>query len=170
MKLVNLQRYVPEELFSGDGIQYFIDATGKDWFKSLPEFTKKYSLAIENDTGVIRSISEDTSRLYPVGLTVVDVDSLPDGCDILGGWSYNGEEIVPRTYSQVELSAQAQQTKSKLIESATKAISPLQDAKDLDIATKAELDKLKEWMVYRVQVNRVDTSKAPNITWPTQPE
>lgn len=170
MKLVNLQRYIPEELFSGDGVQYFIDATGKDWFKSLPEFTKKYSLAIENDTGVIRSISEDASRLYPVGLTVVDVDSLPDGCDIFGGWVFNGKKIVPRTYSQEEISAQAQQEKNRLIETATKSISPLQDAKDLGIATDAELGKLKEWMVYRVQVNRVDTSKAPNITWPTQPE
>lgn len=96
MKLVNLQRYVPDDLFSGHGVQYFIDATGKDWFKSLPKFTRKYSLAIENDTGVIRSISEDTSRLYPAGLTVVDVDSLPSGCDIFGGWVFDGESIVPR--------------------------------------------------------------------------
>lgn len=54
MKLINLQRYTPDELFLGDGILYFIDATGKDWYKSLPKFTKKYSLAIENDTGVKR--------------------------------------------------------------------------------------------------------------------
>lgn len=143
MKLVNLQRYVPEELFSGDGVQYFIDATGKDWFKSLPEFTKKYSLAIENDTGVIRSISEDTSRLYPLGLTVVDVDNLPDGCDIFGEWVFNGKRIVPRTYSQEELLAQAQQTKNKLIEAATKVINLLQDAKYLEMATNEELAKLK---------------------------
>ncbi|EPK3281748.1 TPA: tail fiber assembly protein [Serratia marcescens] len=170
MKLVNLQRYVPDKYFAGEGFQYFKDATGKDWYKALPGFTKKYSLAIENETGIIRSISEDASRLYPVGLTVVDVDSLPDGCDIFGGWVFNGKKVVPRIYSQDELSAQAQQAKSRLLEAATKAISPLQDAKDLDIATDAELGKLKEWMVYRVKVNRVDTSKAPDITWPTQPE
>ncbi|CAI0914919.1 tail fiber assembly protein [Serratia quinivorans] len=170
MKLVNLQRYVPEELFSGDGVQYFIDATGKDWFKSLPEFTKKYSLAIENDTGVIRSISEDTSRLYPLGLTVVDVDNLPDGCDIFGEWVFNGKRIVPRTYSQEELLAQAQQTKNKLIEAATKVINLLQDAKYLEMATNEELAKLKEWMVYRVQVNRIDAGCVPDIVWPTTPE
>jgi hypothetical protein len=170
MKLVNLQRYTPDVFFAGEGVQYFKDTAGLDWFNSLSKFTKKYSLAIENDTGVIRSISEDTSRLYPVGLTVVDVDNLPDGCDIFGGWVFNGKKIVARTYSQEELSAQAQQTKSRLIEAATKAISPLQDAKDLDIATDDELAKLKEWMVYRVQVNRVDAGTAPDIIWPTQPE
>ncbi|CAI1694542.1 MULTISPECIES: tail fiber assembly protein [Serratia] len=170
MKLVNLQRYTPDDYFAGNGVQYFKDDTGKDWFDSLPKFTKKYSLAIENDTGVIRSMSEDVSRLYPVGFTVVDVDSLPDGCDILGGWVFDGKKVIPRPYSQAELSAQAQQTKSKLIESTTKAISPLQDAKDLDIATDDELAKLKEWMVYRVQLNRVDTGIAPNIVWPQPPE
>ena len=93
MKLINLQRYIPDELFLGDGIQYFIDATGKDWYKSLSQFTKKYSLAIENDTGIIRSISEDASRLYPGGLTVVDVDSIPDGCDIFGDGFLTGKKL-----------------------------------------------------------------------------
>lgn len=95
MKLVNLQRYIPDELFNGDGIQYFKDETGKDWFKYLPQFTRQYSLAIENGTGIIRSISEDASRLYPVGFTVVDIDSLPDGCDISGGWLYKSGEVLP---------------------------------------------------------------------------
>lgn len=169
MKLVNLQRYVPEELFSGDGIQYFIDATGKDWFKSLPDFTKKYSLAIENDTGIIRSISEDASRLYPVGLTVVDVNTLPDGCDILGGWVFNGKRVVPREYSKAEVVAQAQQKKDALIAQATKVIAPLQDAKELGIATDAEAATLKAWMLYRIQLNRIDVSAAPDIDWPEVP-
>lgn len=102
MKLVNLQRYVPDELFNGEGIQYFIDAEGNDWFKSLPKFTKKFSLAIDNDTGVIRSISEDTSRLYPVGMTVVEIDSLPEGCDIFGNWVFKNGDIIPREISQAE--------------------------------------------------------------------
>lgn len=170
MKLVNLQRYVPDVLFNGGGIQYFIDATGLDWFKSLPLFTKKYSIAIENDTGVIRSISEDASRLYPVGLTVVDVDSLPDGCDIFGGWLFDGEKVIPRIETHEEIVAKAQRKKETLLEIATKAMGPLQDAKDLGIATEEELAKLKEWMFYRVQVNRIDVNKAPDIDWPVAPE
>lgn len=169
MKLVNLQRYTPAEYFAGKGIQYFKDESGKDWFKSLPDFTKRYSLAIENDTGIIRSISEDTSRLYPVGLTVVDVNTLPDGCDILGGWVFNGTRVIPRKYSQSEVETQAQQKKDALIAQATKFIAPLQDAKELDIATDAEAAMLKAWMLYRIQLNRIDVSTAPDIDWPEVP-
>ncbi|MFT2789532.1 tail fiber assembly protein [Serratia sp. T13T92] len=169
MKLVNLQRYVPDVLFNGGGIQYFIDDTGLDWFKSMPFFTKKYSLAIENDTGVIRSISEDASRLYPVGLTVVDVDSLPDGCDILGGWLFDGEKVIPRIETHEEIVAKAQRNKERLLEIATKAMGPLQDAKDLGIATEDELMKLKDWMIHRVALSRINPENAPS-SWPVAPD
>lgn len=170
MKLVNLQRYVPDVLFNGEGIQYFIDADGNDWFKSLPEFTKKFSLAIDNDTGVIRSISEDASRLYPVGMTVVETDSLPDGCDIFGNWVFKNGAIVPRDIPPEEKELIARKTKSSLIDLAAKAMAPLQDAKELDIATDTELSQLKEWMAYRVAINRVDTSQSEDIEWPEAPK
>ncbi|WP_281422427.1 tail fiber assembly protein [Citrobacter pasteurii] len=166
MKLTNLQRYIPDEYFLGDDIQYFIDATGKDWYKSLSQFTKKYSLAIENDTGVIRSISEDASRLYPGGLTVVDVDSIPDGCDIFGGWVFDGIKIKPRQYSQDELMAQTEKKKTELLSAAAVAIAPLQDAVDEGIATEEETAALSEWKKYRVKVMRVEKTRPE---WPTPP-
>ncbi|MDM2922626.1 MULTISPECIES: tail fiber assembly protein [Citrobacter] len=166
MKLINLQHYTPDELFLGDGILYFIDATGKDWYKSLSQFTKKYSLAIENDTGVIRSISEDASRLYPGGLTVVDVDSIPDGCDIFGGWVFDGIKIKPRQYSQDELMAQTEKKKTELLSAAAVAIAPLQDAVDEGIATEEETAALSEWKKYRVKVMRVEKTRPE---WPTPP-
>ncbi|CAM3957025.1 tail fiber assembly protein [Serratia silvae] len=170
MKLINLQRYTPDEYFNGEGIMYFRDATGKDWFKHLPEFTKKFSLAIDNDTGVIRSISKDASRLYPVGLTVVDVDNLPDGCDILGDWIFDGEKVILRAKKYEEILVQEQRYKDVCLEIATKAIAPIQDAKDLGVATKEELAKLKEWMIYRVQVNRIDVNAKIDVEWPATPE
>lgn len=170
MKLVNLQRYVPDEPFNGEGIQYFIDAEGNDWFKSLPKFTKKFSLAIDNDTGVIRSISEDTSRLYPVGMTVVEIDSLPEGCDIFGNWVFKNGDIIPREISQAEREQISKKTKSSLLDLAAKAMAPLQDAKELRIATDIELSQLNEWMAYRVALNRVDISKPADIEWPEAPK
>ena len=47
--------------------------------------------------------------------------------------------------------------------------SGLRDAVDLGIATDAETAALTEWKKYRVLLNRVDTSAAPEIEWPTQP-
>ncbi len=49
---------------------------------------------------------------------------------------------------------------------ANKKITPLVDAVELDIATNEEALLLKEWKKYRVMLNRVDTSKAPEIDWP----
>lgn len=170
MKLVNLQRYIPDELFNGDGIQYFIDAAGNDWFKSLPKFTKKFSLAIDNDTGVVRSISEDTSRLYPVGLTVVEVDSLPDGCDIFGDWVYKNGRVTPREIPQHEVEENARKKKESLISSVTRTLAPLQDAKELGVATDKEIDELNELMLYRIALNRVDTSQGKDIEWPQSPK
>ena len=52
---------------------------------------------------------------------------------------------------------------------ATDAIAPLQDAVDLDEATEEELLLLKEWKKYRVTLNRLDLSSAPEINWPDMP-
>ncbi|EML9218111.1 tail fiber assembly protein [Citrobacter freundii] len=165
MKLINLQCYIPEDLFLGEGIQYFIDATGKDWYKSLSKFTKKYSIAIENDTGVIRSISEDADRLYPVGLTVVDVDNIPEGCDIFGGWVFDGKKIIPRAYT-------AEENKLVLIAQANGYINSKQWPGKAAISRLKgeELAQYNLWLDYLDALEAIDTSSAPDINWPVSPE
>ncbi|EIL8415197.1 TPA: tail fiber assembly protein, partial [Escherichia coli] len=79
MELRNITRYYPEEKPYGEGIQYFRSEDGQDFYESLDKFTKKYKLCIHPETGVIYSVAEDVSRLYPVGFTIVEVDALPEG-------------------------------------------------------------------------------------------
>ena len=59
--------------------------------------------------------------------------------------------------------------KAKLIADATIVIAPLQDAVDLGDATDEEVSLLKVWKSYRVALNRLDLSDAPNVNWPTKP-
>lgn len=59
--------------------------------------------------------------------------------------------------------------KKRLLAEATAAIAPLNDAVEEDMATDEELKQLKAWRTYRVMLNRVDVSKAPDITWPDKP-
>lgn len=66
--------------------------------------------------------------------------------------------------------AEAGVKKQSLLVEATKEIAPLQDAIELDIATDEESALLKEWKKYRVLLNRVDTSLAPDVTFPKRPE
>lgn len=68
-----------------------------------------------------------------------------------------------------QLVAEAEAKKQYLLSEAADAIAPLQDAVDLDMATPEEEALLKEWKKYRVLLNRVDTSAAPDITWPVKP-
>ncbi|MDE9591058.1 tail fiber assembly protein, partial [Xenorhabdus bovienii] len=45
-----------------------------------------------------------------------------------------------------------------------------QDAVGLDIATKEEKAALLAWQKYRVLLNRINCSTAPDIPWPEQPK
>ncbi|MGP4145339.1 tail fiber assembly protein, partial [Escherichia coli] len=40
---------------------------------------------------------------------------------------------------------------------------------DLEIATEEEISLLEAWKKYRVLLNRVNTTTAPDIEWPTVP-
>lgn len=92
----------------------------------------------------------------PAGKMRVVVDGMPAWID-----------IPPPSHEQ--LIEQAEQQKSALLTAANNAIAPLQDAVDLEMATDDEQPLLLAWKKYRVLLNRVDTSAAPDIEWPTQP-
>ncbi|BDK37580.1 MULTISPECIES: tail fiber assembly protein [Enterobacter cloacae complex] len=69
-----------------------------------------------------------------------------------------------------QLIASAQVKKSGLMLFVNNAIVPLQDAEDLNLATDEEKQRLLTLKKYRVLLNRVDTSKAPDIEWPEVPD
>ncbi|MBT1624839.1 tail fiber assembly protein [Klebsiella pneumoniae] len=68
-----------------------------------------------------------------------------------------------------DLIADAELRRTTSLSAAGIAISPLQDAVDLGMATDVETRRLTEWKKYRVLLMRIDTSKAPDIEWPTPP-
>lgn len=140
---------------------------GETGLSQSPFSQKKHAMVIEPNSGIIRGISDDVSRLYPAGFNVVEVDTLPEECDCNGGWIFDGEKVVKRIYLPDELKEQARRKQRRLLDEATKVITPLQDAADLDMATDAEKSALLAWKKYRVLLNRVDIS---NAEWPALPE
>ena len=91
-----------------------------------------------------------------------------------------GQKIVINSHGQPVLADQSVPTKEELISvaenikitllrQAAEVIAPLHDAVDLSIATDKEDSLLHEWKTYRVQLSRIDTSKAPDIDWPAPP-
>lgn len=86
------------------------------------------------------------------------------GSDGMPAWG----DITGPTHD--DLVAAAEQQKSALLTTANNVIATLQDAVELDMATDDEQALLLTWKKYRVLLNRVDTSAAPGIEWPTQPD
>ncbi|NTZ40650.1 tail fiber assembly protein [Enterobacter sp. JMULE2] len=64
---------------------------------------------------------------------------------------------------------EAEKLKARLMRDAEAIIAPLQRAVKYGIATDEEKALLESWEVYTVLLSRVDTSKAPDIEWPSPP-
>jgi len=77
--------------------------------------------------------------------------------------------VDPPPPTQEQLSVAAEAERKTLLAEATVEMAPLLDAVDLDEATEEEKNKLAAWKKYRVLLNRVDISKAPDIVWPEKP-
>lgn len=155
----------------------FIDYTfrtedGQDWYETvLKELDNGLlKIAFESDS-LIRTCGYDATGLYPENRSVASIEEkdIPEGFTANGEWMFDGEKIVPRIIPHEESVAKASERKAYYITVATNAINPLQDAVDLGIATDEEKRQLLLWKRYRVEVNRIDVTKAPDIEWPEQP-
>ncbi|WP_338627775.1 tail fiber assembly protein [Enterobacter sp. JJBC] len=69
----------------------------------------------------------------------------------------------------IDYAAIAEDEKSRLASKAEEMILPLQRAVKYGIASEEELQWLKEWEIFSVELSRVDTSLAPEIEWPEPP-
>lgn len=127
--------------------------------------------AIINSYGLVVDVQlwdGTTEWTPPEGMEAVLCEET--GCGI--GSTYKNGTFSPPPALEVTkeyLIAQAEQQKSSFLSEAIQKISILQDAVDLDMATDAEASALPLWKTYRVLLNRVDTSTAPDINWPEMP-
>ncbi|WP_438801545.1 tail fiber assembly protein [Candidatus Symbiopectobacterium endolongispinus] len=89
--------------------------------------------------------------------------------------AWDGEKWVTDSQAKqaAELQAAQQAAQQELTSRLTVAnarIQTLSDAVVLDMATKEEKAALTDWKTYRVMLNRIDVSTAPDIEWPEQPQ
>lgn len=113
---------------------------------------------------------EDAKAVTAATYQKYAVDPIPDGKTRMpnkAGMPYWAN--VPQATAE-ELQEMALREKQKRMQVAVNSLAVLQDAADLGIATEAEAASLKAWKTYRVLLNRIDTTAAPDITWPEVPE
>ncbi len=53
---------------------------------------------IYDSDNIVVSISNDVSTLWPMGLSVAEIDTLPDDVDIDGNWIFDGENLLLNVY------------------------------------------------------------------------
>lgn len=141
----------------------------------------------KDDIAIVRSLDEK-SWLHVTdhrGKTAYSMDTrqplevdfigdLPDTLTLLEPKTefdkWNGKKWVTDTEAQkAALVAEADNEKALRLNEANSTITYLQEAVDVGLATEAEIAALQEWKKYRVLLNRVDTSTAPDIEWPEKP-
>ncbi|ETS33465.1 phage tail protein [Photorhabdus temperata] len=127
-----------------------------------------YSLSLQQDYIEAGSWPND-----PISVTD-DIFNKFSGIPPTGKILSSGEDGLPcwediPSPTKEELISIAEIQRKQFISLANKKITPLADAVELDIATDEEILSLKEWKKYRVMLNRVDTSKTPEVDWPITP-
>lgn len=172
LTLKNINTYTPEYYDLMPPCLYMQTEDGKDWYYHRLNFRADTLKICYSSDNVIRVASYNAEYICPPsGCSVSEVapDEVPVGFNDLGDWIFDGAEIVARVYTTEELIKQAESLRTELLAQATTVLAPLQDAIDLDLATDAEWTSLNAWKKYRVLLNRLDISTAPDIEWPVKP-
>lgn len=172
MELKNVTRYIPDAPDYDNNFLYFRSEDGQDFYESLTKFTKKYKLCIDSEN-IIRSVSEDVSRLYPAGFSVVEVNKLPAGFNIFGDWQYKKGAVVAVL---VNYHAKAETTRQKLLDAANSAIADWRTELALGEISDDDKASLTKWMAYIRALKTLDLTGISDeaaftaIRWPSLPQ
>lgn len=143
---------------------YYKDDKGRDWYKTLADWVG--AISVDAQFRVCAFESDVSYMGIEEGRDVYEIDpkGVPD--NVIGNFSYQEGAFKDIRPNDVDI---AKSKKSELLQMAGIAITPLQDAVDIDDATEAELQALKAWKTYRVALNRLDLTIGSDITWPEIP-
>ena len=167
----NFREYTPENPPVAWAL-YLISEDGQDWYECQKQFAETtYKIAYDSNN-IVRSITTDVSALCPVNMSVAELDTLPDGVNIEGGWYYqNGEVLpVPVDYSQL-----AETQRQRLLTEAKDTVSDWKTELELGIISDADKARLVLWMAYIKEVKALDLSRVSDkssfdlIQWPEKP-
>ncbi|QDW33625.1 tail fiber assembly protein [Yersinia sp. KBS0713] len=134
-----------------------------------------------NDTGNAWEIVDDlrgktaysTETGQPEEISFIG--ELPDTLTLLAPqthydkWS-GAKWVTDKVLQKAAATQEAEEKKTRLLNTAAVKIAPLQDAVDTSMASDDESALLTAWKTYRVLLNRIDISKAPDIEWPIMPD
>lgn len=164
MRMNNFTNYSPEVKAFGEGVQYFQDDKGRDFYDSRTLFKKKYVVFFDGHN-LVRGCAkaEEVTRLNPVGLSVVDINTLPKDFSLERLWTFNGKQIVPADFDP---SFTTKARKQGILRVINPLLIPLQDAVELGEATEEEVEKYNALRKIRIQLMRLsDDTPVQDVDW-----
>ncbi|GCZ18363.1 phage tail fiber assembly protein [Escherichia coli] len=158
------------------GVVFLQDENGNDWYECQKLFSENTVKVVYDSNNIIVSISNDVSTLWPVGASVAETESLPDGVDINGNWIFDGQNVVERTQSANELKALAESRRDSLLNSARQQL-VISQTKLLRgrVLSDAEQTALDAWLDYIDELNALDFTDIADkadfdaVAWPETP-
>lgn len=151
-------------------VLYFEDENGVDWYELRDREWQGENgfIAVGADEFVSTWADNPNFLTLSEGVSVYEVETaaLPEDISTRV-YRYVDGQFIPFVQPAAEV---AEQRKGVLLSQAAAAIAPLQDAVDIDDVTDAERASLQAWKKFRVALNRLDLSAAPDIDWPAVPE
>lgn len=93
--LTNLKLYTPEDPDSDlkKNTLYLISDEGYDFYAASEFLAPGMAVGYDPESGVIRLIAPVSPHIWPINMSVVIVDELPDGCSMDGTWVYSDGTI-----------------------------------------------------------------------------
>lgn len=160
----NLTRYIPEEPPYGHQAAYLRDSEGRDWYDIQNFFHKDTWKVGYMSDGIIVTAAKDVSAMFPEGLSISEVDRIPEGFRVDLTWEYKEGLIskIPIDYKKLN-----QDKKDSEIALARSKISDYQIFVDMDIADKDDIRNLKGWKTYFALIYKLNID---NPVWPIRPE
>ncbi|MFK3934054.1 tail fiber assembly protein [Pantoea agglomerans] len=154
------------------------DETGADWYASQRLFQPDTLKFVFDKNGVVISMNHDVSALWPGGHSVAEIASkdVPAGLSINGEWVFDGERILPRTYTLEQWQAKAESMRQSLLKEAGNVITDWRTELQLGILNDEDKANLIEWMGYIKSVKTLDLSLVEDeatldkVAWPEKPK
>ncbi|EMI7083967.1 tail fiber assembly protein [Salmonella enterica subsp. enterica serovar Apapa] len=159
-----------ETFLAEQGAIILRDEEGREWYSSQALFNADTFKIMYDSACVVRAITTDVSTLYPNMHSVAEVEEIPEGADIYGGWIFSDGVVIQKSLSHDEFLSQAEMQKVSLLDDARSVISVWQTELQLGIISDDDKDRLIDWLNYIKTVQAVDISTAPDIEWPVKPE
>ncbi|MGE9550432.1 tail fiber assembly protein [Erwinia amylovora] len=176
INLKNFKIYVPSDdekkSLVQSGVIFIESENNVDWYDALLKFSEDTVKIMYDNDGIICSFSQDASTLFPVGMNVAEVDSVPEGLNASGSWIFNGQAVAEKTLTSEDYQEKAEVQRQNRLAEANNTIADWRTELQLNIISDDDKASLIKWMAYIKAVKALDLTGVTNeadynaIAWP----